>query len=79
MADIDVENFLIKAEEKGKSMTRGKKDKLIISFHYNEHDYDLYLLDDICLRRTRYKVIRDKTDFQYVKHFTMEMFDNFKS
>lgn len=73
-----ISEFLAKAEEKGKSMARGKNDKEIISFHHGDHDYKLYLMNNFCMFRCRYKVVRDDSETIFVKHFTEDMFDNFK-
>ncbi len=73
----ELKSFLEKAEEKGKSMVRGKTDKEIVSFHYNDHDYTVFLVDNICLRSKRYKVVRDNNEVKYVKHLTMDIFETF--
>lgn len=74
-----ISEFLAKAEEKGKSMSRGKSDKPIINFNHNNHDYGIYLVDNMCLHRCRYKVVRDKSETIFVKHFTEDMFEQFKN
>ena len=77
--DSLISEFLTKAEEKGKSMTRKKNDTEIISFHYDDHEYKLYLVNNFCMARCRYKVVRDDSETIFVKHFTEDMFEQFKN